>query len=90
MTRPSTSVAIFTMGNNLEVKGDMTRRILICKLDARSILNTEPSTVIRRDHAPGLQQQRRWLGEEPPTAAATEEDPRETLRTTKDEAEARE
>jgi putative DNA primase/helicase len=35
ITRPSTSVAIFTTGNNLEVKGDMTRRILICKLDAR-------------------------------------------------------
>ena len=35
MARPSTSVAIFATGNNLEVKGDMTRRILICKLDAR-------------------------------------------------------
>jgi hypothetical protein len=34
MARPSTSVAIFATGNNLEVKGDTTRRIL-CKLDAR-------------------------------------------------------
>jgi putative DNA primase/helicase len=35
MAKPSTCVAMFATGNNLTVRGDMTRRTLMCRMDAK-------------------------------------------------------
>jgi hypothetical protein len=35
MAKPSTCVTMFATGNNLTVRGDMTRRTLMCRMDAK-------------------------------------------------------
>jgi putative DNA primase/helicase len=53
-----TNAAFFATGNNLEVIGDMTRRTLVCSLDARVerpetriFKNTDPVEVVRDNRA---------------------------------------
>jgi putative DNA primase/helicase len=36
MAAPSTGVAMFATGNNLQIKGDLPRRTLLCRLDPRT------------------------------------------------------